>query len=364
VLLGRFTGVATSVVGDDLEARFESLYREHVRDVYRYALAVVRDPAAAEDLTQATFLRAWRAFRDGVSPRAPQNWFLRIAHNVLRTHFRTQSRRPREVELRPELEPSAPANGPTAAEVLEALGELPLNQREALVMRELEGRSYVEIAQILGVSRAAVEALVFRARTHLRVRRSDLRRIASIPLPASLASFSSGGASVGGLVVKAIAVVAAGVVAVGVGKEAIDAVAEDAERSVPAVMRPAPQAPVRAKRGPVAGVRGNREVPPTTHEARENREVRATKHEAPSVSIPSSGTPVIPLDDTEPEPAPAPSPPLSVPLVTLPPTPSPDEAATVPPVPDAPLPQPPGIPLESPLPPLPEPPEIPTVPLP
>lgn len=201
--------MATPVVGDGPEAQFERLYRQHVRDVYRYALAVVRDPADAEDLTQATFLRAWRAFREGVSPRAPQNWFLRIAHNVLRTHFRTQARRPREVELVPGLEPAAPQNGPSAGEVLEALGELPLTQREALVMRELEGRSYGEIAGILGVSRSAVEALVFRARTHLRVRRSDLRRIASVPLPASLGSFSSGGAGVGGLVAKAVAVVAA-----------------------------------------------------------------------------------------------------------------------------------------------------------
>jgi predicted DNA-binding protein (UPF0251 family) len=299
-----------------------------------------------------------------VSPRTPQNWFLRIAHNVLRNHFRTQARRPREVELRPELEPSAPANGPSAGEVLEALGELPLTQREALVMRELEGRSYVEIAQILGVSRSAVEALVFRARTHLRVRRSDLRRIGSIPVPASLASFSSGGASVGGLVAKAIAVVAAGVVAVGVGKEAVEAVAEPEE---------AAKRPVPAQRGPGEEVRGNRQVPPTTHEAPALQALPALpalpappaplapRVPRPAATATSPGPPVMPLDDTEPEPSPA----LPVPPVTLPPPPAPSEhVATVPPVPDALLPQPPGIPLESPLPPLPELPEIPTVPLP
>lgn len=345
--------MATPVAGDDPEARFERLYRQHVRDVYRYALAVVRDPADAEDLTQATFLRAWRAYRDGVSPRAPQNWFLRIAHNVLRTHFRTQSRRPREVELIPGLEPSAPANGPSAAEVLEALGELPLTQREALVMRELEGRSNVEIAQILGVSRSAVEALVFRARTHLRVRRSDLRRIASIPLPASLASFSSGGAGIGGLVAKAIAVVAAGVVAVGVGKEAVDAVADDK----------AAKPPVHAKRGPVERVRGTREVPPPIHEA--FTEVRAVvaaeRHPTPSAPYLPNGPTVPPLDDTEREPSPA----LPAPAVTPPPPAPPEHAATVPPVPDTPLPEPPALPVELPaLPPLPEPPKIPAVPLP
>ncbi|MDQ3895144.1 MAG: hypothetical protein M3292_10890, partial [Actinomycetota bacterium] len=66
------------------EEEFERLYQQHVGDVYRYALAVLRNPADAEDVTQTTFLNAWRAFRRGEHPRAPQNWFLAIAHNVCR----------------------------------------------------------------------------------------------------------------------------------------------------------------------------------------------------------------------------------------------------------------------------------------
>src|SRR5207249_8956109 len=75
-----------------------------------------------------------------------------------------------EVELDESLAAAAPENGdvPTATEIRRALGFLAFNQRAALVMRELEGRSYAEIAQILDVSVGAVETLIFRARRALR----------------------------------------------------------------------------------------------------------------------------------------------------------------------------------------------------
>src|SRR3954464_9033263 len=82
---------------------FERLYKRHVGDVYRYALAIMRNPADAEDVTQATFLNAWRAYSAGEAPRAPLNWFISIAHNVCRLRFRTKSRRPAEVEFEPAL---------------------------------------------------------------------------------------------------------------------------------------------------------------------------------------------------------------------------------------------------------------------
>ena len=75
---------------------FERLYTRHVHDVYRYVLAVLRNPADAEDVTQATFLNAYRAFRRGDRPELPRNWLLRIAHNECRQRFRMLSRRPKE----------------------------------------------------------------------------------------------------------------------------------------------------------------------------------------------------------------------------------------------------------------------------
>ena len=62
---------------------FERLYQRHVGDVYRYALAVMRNPTDAEDVTQTTFLNAYRAYvENGSRPEKPQNWLIAIAHNV------------------------------------------------------------------------------------------------------------------------------------------------------------------------------------------------------------------------------------------------------------------------------------------
>ena len=111
-------------------------------------------------------------------------------------------------------------------EVLTALAVLSFNQRAAIVMRELEGRSYQEISGVLGVSVSAVEALLFRARRNLQVRRKALGVLTTVPLPGSLASFigggggavAAGGAAFGAdLVFKAAAVVAVGTATVGAG---------------------------------------------------------------------------------------------------------------------------------------------------
>src|SRR3954468_22309306 len=149
---------------------FERLYQRHVGDVYRYALAVMRNQADAEDVTQTTFLNAYRSFVEkGSRPEKPQNWLIAIAHNVCRQRFRQTSRRPAEVSFEDDIADTvADDTAPTGDDLRRALGHLAFNQRAALVMRELEGRSYSEIADILEVSTSAVETLIFRARRALR----------------------------------------------------------------------------------------------------------------------------------------------------------------------------------------------------
>jgi RNA polymerase sigma factor (sigma-70 family) len=152
-----------------LDRNFERLYRRHAGDVYRYALAVLRNPADAEDVTQTTFLNAYRAFAHGDRPQTPKNWLIAIAHNVCRQRFRQAARRPNEVELNEDIAEALVSENPVGAEDIQrALAHLAFNQRAALVMRELEGRSYAEIAEILDVSVAAVETLIFRARRAVR----------------------------------------------------------------------------------------------------------------------------------------------------------------------------------------------------
>ena len=129
---------------------FERLYRKHAGDVYRYALVVLRNQADAEDVTQTTFLNAYRAMEQGERPRSPQNWLIAIAHNVCRQRFRQSQRRPTEVVYEEELaETIVEEDAISAEDIRRALGHLAFNQRSALVMRELEGRSYQEIAEIL-----------------------------------------------------------------------------------------------------------------------------------------------------------------------------------------------------------------------
>jgi RNA polymerase sigma factor (sigma-70 family) len=207
---------------------FENLYRRYVKDVYHYALALLRNPADAEDVTQTTFLNAYRAWQRGQEIEKPRNWLIKIAHNVARTRYSRASRRVREVPLDDHLDQLAvpPEERPNVEGVLRALGCLPFNQRAALVMRELEGRSYAEIANTIGVSVPAVETLIFRARKSLRVRVSALRALAAVPLPSSLAHLfeggetvaAGGGALVGtGLLLKATIALLTGAALTGIG---------------------------------------------------------------------------------------------------------------------------------------------------
>ena len=209
------------------DREFENLYRQYVKDVYHYALALLRNPADAEDVTQTTFLNAYRAFQRGEEVQKPHNWLIKIAHNAARSRYARTSRRVKEVPLDDHADQLAmPEEERTNVEgVLRALGRLPFNQRAALVMRELEGRSYLEIADTLGVSVPAVETLIFRARRSLRVRTAALRSILAVPVPTSLAQLFEGGvAAVGGgigagFVVKAAIALIAGAVATGVSSD-------------------------------------------------------------------------------------------------------------------------------------------------
>ena len=96
-------------------------------------------------------------------------WLLAIAQNVCRQRFRTSSRRPKEVELDDETAKSfVEEEAPSAGGIRAGTEQLAFNQRVVLVLREIEGRSYEEIASTMGITLSAVETLLFRARRALR----------------------------------------------------------------------------------------------------------------------------------------------------------------------------------------------------
>lgn len=154
----------------DPDRSFERIYRRHRREVYGSVLRDVRDPDEAEDVTQAAFLNAFRAMRRGDRPETPRAWLLTIARNVVRRRARLRAERPQEVELDADSELLVSLDeveGSASADIHAALRRLTDAQREAILLREIQGRSYAEIAFELGLSLSAVETLIFRARRAL-----------------------------------------------------------------------------------------------------------------------------------------------------------------------------------------------------
>jgi RNA polymerase sigma-70 factor (ECF subfamily) len=146
---------------------FERLYRSHVRDVYRYALAVLPTPEDAEDVTQTTFLNAYRVHERGEAPGSPNTWLIGIAHELCQQRARhTQALDEVAYEQVDEAVPEDA--GPSENDVRRALGLLPFKLRAVLIMREVEERPYAEIAEILGITEAAVETNIFEARRAFR----------------------------------------------------------------------------------------------------------------------------------------------------------------------------------------------------
>ncbi|CAN5259299.1 hypothetical protein BH20ACT13_BH20ACT13_19600 [soil metagenome] len=160
--------MAVTETGHAAAREIDDLYRGHGGEVYRYALAVLGNHADAEDVTQTTFLNAYRSLEQGVRPRKPSNWLLTIASNAIKQRFRQEQARPKQVELDDRIaDRGSESTGPTVGEVLTALSHIAPQQRQAIVLREFEGRSYKEIAEILNVTVSALETLLFRARRSL-----------------------------------------------------------------------------------------------------------------------------------------------------------------------------------------------------
>jgi RNA polymerase sigma factor (sigma-70 family) len=287
---------------------FEKLYRRYVKDVYHYALALLRNPADAEDVTQTTFMNAYRAYQRGDEILKPQNWLIKIAHNVARSRYSRSARRVKEVPLEEHIEQLAVPEDerPNVEGVLRALGRLPFNQRAALVMRELEGRSYVEISDTLGVSVAAVETLIFRGRRSLRLRASALKSITAVPLPTSLTPLFGGGGAVAGSVgtgflVKAAVALIVGAFATGVGGDRGNrGVAASESPTMSSATSPVSAAkqgarPQRTDPAAKAAIHRQAAVRPSRPTARHGSEVtHSASLPAPTSALPSASTPSAP----------------------------------------------------------------------
>src|SRR5687768_13607725 len=166
--------------GDD--RAFEELYSRYQRRIAAYVFGMVKDYGRAEDITQEVFVSALRRMRQTERPIAFKPWVYEIAKNACIDAYR-RARRAEEVSfdaddrLSPADHVRLVATGPEPDEAVDtkqdldhlcgAFGSLSESHHDILVLRELEGLSYKDIGERMGMSRPAVESTLFRARKRL-----------------------------------------------------------------------------------------------------------------------------------------------------------------------------------------------------
>jgi RNA polymerase sigma-70 factor (ECF subfamily) len=155
-----------------LDDDFSELYRAHLRDVYSYCYYRVGNHHDAEDLTEQTFLQAYRHFERAVREsdgRPLRPWLIRIAHNLAANLYRDRSRRPQTylddagILSAPHGTEELVEGREEVAEVLSGVADLPDDRREALIMRFALDMDNREIARALGRSEGATKVLIHRA---------------------------------------------------------------------------------------------------------------------------------------------------------------------------------------------------------
>ena len=259
------------------DAAFEAIVRRYDAALLRYARRILPE-GRAEDAVQQAFLNAHRAMRQTDQTIELRPWLFRITHNqalnLLRQNGWTHEQLDPERDgvERPE---EAFERRESLRSALAAVSALPERQRDALILRELEGRSYDEIALELKVSGGAVRQLLSRARATLQAGVSSLTpwglllRLPAEEATAMRAAELVGGAGAGALALKLCAAAAVtGAVAVAVPQPPGP---EPRQIAQPAIAAPLPK-PVAAKPAPAAKPRPKRRraapapAPPPTRE--------------------------------------------------------------------------------------------------
>ena len=209
------------------ERAWSEIMRRYRRQLRSYCGRFV-GPSRAEDAVQQTFLQAFLALRDGTQREiALRAWLYRIAHNCSIDLLRKGTPDYDQLDLEYDGVPQPPTLFEQREEVrrlVARMRDLPDAQRQALALRELEGRSYEEISAQLGHSGSGVRQLIFRARTTLRNSAAALLpfgflkgRVQSVPLEChhvatavSVPASSGGGMDVVGAATLAVVAVLGG----------------------------------------------------------------------------------------------------------------------------------------------------------
>ncbi len=151
---------------------FERLYRDNARKVFGLCFRMSSDPALAEELTQEVFVRAWRKLGSFRGDSAFSSWLYPLTVNVALSERRSRRRRDARIVATEdpaslERAPRAPAPE-TGFDLEKAMAALPPGARAVFVLHDVEGRTHVEIARLLGLATGTSKAQLFRARRLLR----------------------------------------------------------------------------------------------------------------------------------------------------------------------------------------------------
>lgn len=148
------------------------LYERYSAQIHGYCLHQLGSREEAEDAVQQTFMNAFRGLQRGIVPELESAWLFKIAHNVCLSRRRSSWRRskieaPNNFEVLQEVIPGREQVSDELIGLQDVLEKMPENQRRAILLREWQGLTYREISTELGLSQAAVETLIFRARRAL-----------------------------------------------------------------------------------------------------------------------------------------------------------------------------------------------------
>jgi RNA polymerase sigma factor (sigma-70 family) len=168
--IGRATGVERPVTAGAAAAT--DLYERYSAQILSYCLHQLGSREEAEDAVQTTFMNAFRGLQRGIVPELESAWLFKIAHNVCLSRRRSSWRRgrveaPNNFEVLQEVVPGRDQVADELIRLPDVLEDMPENQRRAILLREWQGLTYREISTELGLSQAAVETLIFRARRAL-----------------------------------------------------------------------------------------------------------------------------------------------------------------------------------------------------
>ena len=148
------------------------LFERFSSQIYGYCLHQLGSREEAEDAVQTTFMNVYRGLQRGIVPRVEGAWLFKIAQNVCLSRRRSTRRRgrveaPNNFEVLQDVVPARERSTDELIRLNDALQGMPEAQRRAILLREWQGLSYREIAERIGISQAAVETLIFRARRSL-----------------------------------------------------------------------------------------------------------------------------------------------------------------------------------------------------